>query len=267
MGSMRYSSSVVATLHDEQSFCQNASIATHANPFDGIIFPSPLLRLIGFKIVDGSITEYMNLALEGNGKDIAEYYFGEMNDAEIEALDEVIINIAVPCQLSRLTRKISERHLWKAKEWENSIFYYSIPIFSQVLEEHEFEVWLLYCESMYIVLQDVILDHELARAEVMLNAFVEGTEDLHGLVAAKYNLHLSLHVCRNVRNWGPVWAISAFGPETCNRYIELYPKMHFIHRVMDETLVVDANEIERVYVHMEAYSRKYICPVPNLLHY
>ncbi|KAJ8671918.1 hypothetical protein QAD02_003177 [Eretmocerus hayati] len=71
---------------------------------------------------------------------------------------------------------------------------------------------------MCIVLQDVIFDHELARADVMFNAFAERVEYYIDLGAAKYNLQLSKHVCQNVRNWGPVWAISAFGPETYNHY-------------------------------------------------
>ncbi|KAJ8680546.1 hypothetical protein QAD02_016333 [Eretmocerus hayati] len=204
---------------EEDSFIQKAFQATPGHPVDGIVYPSPVINLEKFKPVKGFITEYMHQALEGNGKRIAEIFFDSLSDEQIAELDVIMENISVPCQLTRFTRKISERRLWKAREWENFILYYSIPLFFQVLSRKHFQHWLLFSGSLYIVLQNRIEQDELNEANQNIHEFVKNTEIYFGIKEATSNMHGFLHLCQNVARWGPAWGISAFSFESQNRYV------------------------------------------------
>ncbi|KAL7290580.1 hypothetical protein TKK_0015345 [Trichogramma kaykai] len=185
----------------------------------GIKYPSPLICLPYFNIVDGIIPDYMHSCLEGVAARMLNYFLDNMTDNTIEELDEQMKKIKPPDQLQRLTRLISERDDWKAREWENFVLYYSIPILKSKISERKFNHWLLFVEGLYIVLQDKIDISELDRANVLFHNFVADMADNHEARAMTYNTHILLHICRSVFNWGPVWANSTFCFESANQHV------------------------------------------------
>lgn len=189
------------------------------NPEHGIKYPSPLINLRSFKIVSGFVPDYLHCYLEGVAAQFTDYYLSEISDNEIKRLDSMLKSIAVPYQISRLSRPISNRNDWKAREWENFILYYSVPLFSAVLSKKLLHHWLLFAESLHILLQTDIHINELDRADKMLNEFVIKSEEYFEIRAMSFNLHQLLHICTSVLNFGPLWAHSTFGFESANHYL------------------------------------------------
>ncbi|KAL7295017.1 hypothetical protein TKK_0011620 [Trichogramma kaykai] len=183
----------------------------------GIKYPSPLINLPNFDIIEGMIPDYMHCCLEGVAAKMLDYFLYYMVDKTIEELDDQIENIKPPNQLQRLTRPISERNDWKAREWENFVLYYSIPLLKKHLTKAKFNHWLLFVEGLYIILQDKIEIADLNRANNLFHQFVADMEETHGARAMTYNTHILLHMCRSVFNWGPVWANSTFCFESANK--------------------------------------------------
>ena len=82
---------------------------------------------------------------------------------------------------------------------------------TEVLKSNVYlEHWALLVESPHIALQTKITYDELNHLNEMLHKFVAQVEDLYGLTAITYNTHQLLHIAECVKNWGPLWADSAF---------------------------------------------------------
>ena len=117
-------------LRDDDQTVEEMVRADPTNPCNDIMYPSTVINLEKFKVVSGFVPDYLHCCLEGVAKQFTEYYLASKTDEEIEYLDDLINKIAVPEQISRETRPLCFRSDWKAREWENFILYYSLPILS-----------------------------------------------------------------------------------------------------------------------------------------
>lgn len=185
----------------------------------GVTGPSPLINLTKFDIIKGFGPDRLHFMCVGIAKDFAGYFENLLSIADVQAIDEIMANLSVPKQINRLSRPFSSKVDWKAREWENFILYYSVPVLSPFLPVANVKHWLLLVESYYILLQDKIHIDDLNKANRMLEEFVASTEELYGLQAMTYNIHQCLHVCEYVLNWGPLWSNSTFAFESANFYI------------------------------------------------
>lgn len=123
----------------------------------------------------------------------------------------------MPHQITRLTRPLSVRKDWKAREWENFILYYSIPLYISIrLDVTLLNYWLLFVHALHILLQDCINVVDIDRADQMLYEFVVKTETIFGIPNMTYNIYQMLHISKSVLNWGPLWAHSTFAFESAN---------------------------------------------------
>jgi len=76
--------------------------------------------------------------------------------------------------------------------------------------------WALLVEGITILLCNSISTEMLQHAEIVLAQFVLEMEELYGRCYMSFNVHLCLHLCRSVKNWGPLWTHSAFVFESYN---------------------------------------------------
>lgn len=182
----------------------------------GIKSASPLLNLKKFDIIRGFCPEYMHFLLLGIGKQFTEYILLQ-SSVVIEYLDSLVVSIKAAHVVGRLSRPISQRDKWKAKEWENWILYYSVPIFSLVITDKTIlRHWCLLVDASHTILQTDITFNQLNKANEFLYEFVSKVEELYSLNAMTYNVHQLLHVIRSIIDWGPIWAHSAFAFESAN---------------------------------------------------
>lgn len=234
----------------------------HGNHYNKIVkYPSPFINLPSFKIVSGFVPDYLHCCLEGVAKQMSDYYATAMTENQIVMVDSMIKKIVATHQISRLSSPFSIRKDWKAREWENFILYYSVPLFMLVLEKKLLDHWQLFVGSLYILLKDDIHIDELNKADEMLHKFVAKTEAYFGLKAMTFNVHQLLHICRGVLNWGPLWSQSTFSFESANFYLlraikcakgvpqQIARFVHINHSalVLQERVYPDASEIIKFY--------------------
>ncbi|XP_031789054.1 uncharacterized protein LOC116418010 [Nasonia vitripennis] len=184
----------------------------------GVKGVSPLINLNSFDIVSGFVPDYMHCYLAGVGKQITECILQKLS-IEVIVVDKILKSILVPQQLARFSRPLSDRNDWKAKEWENFILHYSIPLFKYLLEDEIVEYWTLLVNSLYILLKDCITMEELDNADRMLHEFNLKTEKLFTKKAMTFNVHQLLHISASVYNWGPLWSHSTFPFESANHHL------------------------------------------------
>uniref|UniRef100_A0ABD2WYU6 Ubiquitin-like protease family profile domain-containing protein n=1 Tax=Trichogramma kaykai TaxID=54128 RepID=A0ABD2WYU6_9HYME len=141
------------------------------NPEYGVMYLSPFINLPKFNLVDGFISDYLHMELEDVTKQFTNYHLRRQYDVIIEELDNKMLLISVPLQISHYSRKISERKDWKAREWENFAVYYSPIIFDIILTSDLMNHWLLFVESLYMILMDQIHIADLDKADEMLHRF------------------------------------------------------------------------------------------------
>ncbi|KAL7290772.1 hypothetical protein TKK_0015519 [Trichogramma kaykai] len=190
------------------------------DPKFGVMYPSPLMNLPNFDLVEGFIPDYLHMALEGVAKQFTNHILLDLDRMDMDELDNKMLSIAIPQQISRRSRKISDRKDWKAREWENFVLYYSPVIFSDLLSPRKMQHWLLFVESLYTILLDKITFEDLNRADENLHTFVSEIESVYEDVRLMtFNVHQLLHVCTSVGNWGPVWSNSTFSFESANHYV------------------------------------------------
>ena len=130
-----------------------------------------------------------------------------------------MLKIKAPCQISRLTRSLKDKEFWKAREWENWILYYSLPIIMLFLDKKYLLDWLLLVEAIYILFKSKITLAEVEKADELLHMYLASTEKLYSTTAMTFNVHLLLHLARSVYNWGPLTSHSAYGFEDGNRQL------------------------------------------------
>lgn len=162
----------------------------------GVLHMSPLNNLEKFKMISGFTPDDMHLARLGIGEQFLNYWSHKRSSPlktvftseNITEINKILEAIQVPNQAMRLTRTLSDRSNWKAKEWENWILYYSLPIISLFLDEKVVKHWALFVEAFYISLKTSITVDELKRIEYLVKKFMLDTEKYYTKSAMTFTL-------------------------------------------------------------------------------
>lgn len=192
----------------------------------GIKSRTPLCDLELFNIINGFVPDYLHCCLLGIGKQFLNYWRNTTDRLfSFTANDERIINahmkyIRVPHQVSRLVRTLEDQSYWKAREYENWILYYSLPLLSLTsLPDTYVSHWALFVEALHLLLQSNMTLDDIRTANNLLHQFVHETEKLYTKNAMTFNVHQLTHLAKSVKEWGPLWAHSSFGFESGNFYL------------------------------------------------
>ncbi|XP_042149325.1 uncharacterized protein LOC121837672 [Ixodes scapularis] len=129
-------------------------------------------------------------------------------------------NITPPYEFSRLPRSLCQRKFWKATEWRAWLLYYSPFVLNGVLPKPYLKNWCRFSAIMHALLADVAALDRLGAIEAEIAVFMREYQDLYGCAQMTFNLHLIVHLCDSVRQWGPLWGFSAFPFENINGVIK-----------------------------------------------
>lgn len=198
-------------------WCEEAT--EKRTPVFGVKHATPLYYLRNFCIVWSIVPDYMHACLLGVGKQFTTFFINSLTRDQFENLDDLMIRMKIPNQAARLPRSLTEKEFWKAKEWENFILFFSIPLFDTVFDRATIKHWSLFVQGLYILLKQIITKRELEKANKYLHEFVSKTQDLYGTHVMTYNVHQLLHICDSVKHWGPLWSINQFPFENKNGVI------------------------------------------------
>ncbi|XP_071639254.1 uncharacterized protein [Temnothorax longispinosus] len=209
------------TLRQHEVDCEIA-MQTRTTPH-GVKGPSVLMLLPVFDITSSFTLDYLHNGLLGVAKTFADAWFHSSNHEKdwyignkVDLIDEKLLRIKPPCEITRTPRSISERNLWKASEWKHFLLYYSLICLQNVMPLQYVKHWFLFVFSMHIFLQEKISDVDVLTATRALEMFVLKIEDLYGLEYYKFNVHLLLHIPEFVKQFGALWATSTFPYEHYN---------------------------------------------------
>ncbi|XP_072170541.1 uncharacterized protein [Diadema setosum] len=197
--------------------------ASPENPIRGVKGPSLLLFLPLFNIITGFVADYMHCALLGVTRQFVrlwhdsayhdrQWYLGN----KTQDFDNKLLSTKPPRELRRAPRSILTKTYWKATEWKSFLLYYSPFVLGGLLPLKYLKHWCLLVFAIHILLQAKVSRGTLDSAELALKKFVIGVESLYGKEHISFNIHLLTHLADNVRNWGPLWAASAFSFEANN---------------------------------------------------
>ncbi|XP_046396470.1 uncharacterized protein LOC124163543 isoform X1 [Ischnura elegans] len=182
----------------------------------GIRSYSPFYTLENFSMTWGFVPDYMHCVLLG----IVRRFLENWLDADFPGyiglpktllcIDQNIISVKPPTLLRRLPITLRNRKFMKARELENWLLFYSIPILQGKLPERFLNHWSLLVNAIVTLLKDKVTDDEIDGAEETLSKFVLQANQLYGEYEMTYNMHQLLHIAESVRRWGPLWAHTAF---------------------------------------------------------
>ncbi|XP_040073852.1 uncharacterized protein LOC120846228 [Ixodes scapularis] len=203
----------------ETAFLENKTVF-------GVKGPSALLSIPAFGIVSGFVPDYMHAVLLGVARQITEmwvtsarepFYIGSPRTMNL--IDRNLENIRPPRSISRLPRSLTNRCQWKASEWKCWLFYYAIPCLKGCLPERYLKHFALLSNGIYILLKNSISRSGVNEADILLTQFVCGVQELYGSHAMTFNVHVLSHMAKSVKEWGPLWAHSAFPFESGNGFL------------------------------------------------
>ncbi|XP_072225353.1 uncharacterized protein [Leuresthes tenuis] len=197
----------------------------------GVKGPSPLLLLPSFDIIKGFIPDYMHCFCLGVVPEFVNLWFNPLYTSKrfhltpqhLKDLDKALCAIQPPNEVKQSPRRLSERMYWKASEWRAFALLYSPVILKNALPKLYYEHWMLLICAFHFLLSQFATQDELSYAELCLGQFVAQVPSLYGLEHCSFNCHLLTHLTESVRNWGLLWANSAFVFEGTNsRLLQMY---------------------------------------------
>ncbi|XP_076686458.1 uncharacterized protein LOC143378519 [Andrena cerasifolii] len=189
---------------------------------------SELARLPLFDTVWGYPVEYMHGVTLGVAKQLWDFCSSaecqyHINAAERKEINYRLTLIRVPHEIHRTPRSLAEKAKWKASEWRSWILFYTPMCLNGILHECAYQSFLLFCQSVYILLKVEITADELKQCEWDLLKFAGECEIMYGDRAPTFNLHSVMHLVDSVRRSGLLWSTSAFhfenGIRVCKSYI------------------------------------------------
>lgn len=200
----------------------NSELRTHVSHMQDILFAeekksfvrgvkgrSAFCKLTTLDMVWSFVLDSMHNGVLGVTVQLWDLWFKLLTPSQRRLIDDLLLLIKPPRDLYRLPGQLSNKNNWKATQWKAWLFYYSIPILYGILSNEIMEHYALFVNSMYTLSKELITETELDKCEEDLIIFVAKFEQLYGMEAMTFNIHVLLHLVENVRRSGPLWATSA----------------------------------------------------------
>lgn len=191
----------------------------------GVKGPSVVSLLSDFNIIESVPPDYMHSCLLGVSKLFVTAWFDSKHNSEEyyiglreKEFNERLLSIQPPTEITRTPRPVTDKY--KANEWKNFVLYYSIPCLKGIMKTKYIKHWHLFVFGLYLLLKESISDSDVQLAKTAFEKFVLNIQNLYGKEFLKFNVHLLLHIPRFVKNYGALWAWSAFPFENFNGVIK-----------------------------------------------
>lgn len=164
---------------------------------------------------------------------------------KINDINEFILRIRPPESFSRLPRELSQYNLYKAYEFYNYLFFYSVPLLSNYMPEKYFQHWILLVKAIHNLVKDTIEIEDLEESDKLLKLFVLQIENLYNDRQLTYNVHKLLHLVLCVKRWGPLRGTSAFAFENYNGFIAkcVHGKKHFAQEIVNNVQIAQGIQL------------------------
>lgn len=240
---------------------QASQAVTRGYPVKGVKGPTVLSLLPSFDICTGFAVEYMHCVLLGVVKTFLGMWFDSKYHEEpwylgrhLQTIDNRLLTIRPPDYISRCPRSLKHRCYWKASELRAWLLFYSFPVLSNSLPDAYLQHFVLLIGAVYMLLSESISKDQIDLSQMLLFRFVDGVHELYGERFCSFNVHQLTHVAESVRNWGPLWATSAFLFEDRNgQLVRLVKGTQAVDKQLG-SLVGISNALSAMYRHVRPQS-------------
>ncbi|KAK3918221.1 Putative F-box protein [Frankliniella fusca] len=209
----------------------------------GVKGPSYLHRMLLLSSVRSTSIDIMHCVFLGVQKSMLDLLFGKKyKGAEfslsscLNVVNEYLENIKPPHFLQRCPQPLSKLAFWKASEYQSFFFFYSLPIFSTIMDPVYFHHFLNFYQGVYLLCQDSVTAGDIQMSQLLLDNFVKRFQQLYGLRHMTFNLHCLRHLPSVVEELGPLWTSTCFLFEDLNGTLK-----HLVHGTQHIGLQVQSN--------------------------
>ncbi|KYN21196.1 hypothetical protein ALC57_06438 [Trachymyrmex cornetzi] len=132
----------------------------------------------------------------------------------------ILLRNTTSYDFARRPRSIKDVKQWKAVEFRNFLLYTGPIVLRHVLKQDIYLHFLSLHIAVAILICPNLHEEAINYAEALLNHFVMSFEILYGKQYMSHNIHNLLHLCSDVRTYGPLDNFSAFRFENYMAFIK-----------------------------------------------
>lgn len=178
---------------DHASTISDAREALHTTKsVRGVKGPTCLINIPHFGIISGMPPDIMHNVHLGVVRQMASRWLESENHEKpyyivnrVTELDQQLLLIKPPCNVTRVPRSLQQRRFWKASERQNWLLFYSIFVLKGILPQVFYQHWLTLVTFMFLPCKNIITTEEFKRCEELVVDFDKQFETLW-----KANCHL-----------------------------------------------------------------------------
>lgn len=177
------------------------------------------LENLGIGMVTQVPNDYMHLVCLGVVKRLLQFWIkGKMNirlkPHQIAVLSSRLLKIQICKEFARVPRGVETVDHWKATEFRQFLLYTGVVILQEVLPKRLYMHFLCLSTAIRILLDDELSLKLIDYAQRLLIYFVKEYSSIYGGEYISFNVHNLIHLCSDVRNFGPLDNFSAFKYES-----------------------------------------------------
>lgn len=241
--------SVKDKMRTDASMRQYASEAEHeGEPVMGMTRSTVIFFLAFFKFPAGFAVDYMHAVCSGFVRATARMWFRHKRafpyslGLSIPTVDARLNRLRLVQEMPRLPRSVDLMKYWKSSEWRNWLLYLSPVVLHGVLNVVYYQNWMKFVRIMHILLGDSVASDQLRSLQKDMFSFLQEYEGLYGEGRITFNAHALLHLVDCVREWGPLWNVSAYSYEGVNgRLVRLVNGTRHAHlQIAEKFLILSA---------------------------
>ena len=187
---------------------------------------SVLLQLSYFNVVRFHVIDAMHNLLLGTAKNITRIWCekGLISSSEMQHIQSNVNSINVPVDVGRIPSNIaSSFYGFTADQWRNWTCIFSPVVLKNILPSDHLRCWLLFVKATSILCTRMVSIHNVRLADSYLVLFCKEFEKLYGPQCCTPNMHLHLHLCDCIMDYGPVYSFWCFAFERYNGMLGSYP--------------------------------------------
>jgi len=197
--------------------------------YDYQIGETILNNIPNFKPVTDVPLDYMHLVCLGVVKKLILLWHIGPNSVKLsnrmkQIISDALISLrnTVPSEYHRRPRSLKDFRLWKATEFRQFLLYTGPVVLKNTLRKDVFLNFLSLHVAMTILASPVLSKHvgNIDYAQSLLEYFVNTFTQIYGEQYVSHNIHNLLHICADVKKYGPLDEFSAFPFENHMTYIK-----------------------------------------------
>ena len=198
---------------------------------------SVLLELSYFDPVRMNIVDPMHNLFLGSAKYFTQKILlgtGTLTKDNVCTINGRIKRIKVPLDMGRLPSCIDSGSTFTAEQWMNWTLYFSIYCLHGLLTVQQLECWRAFVLACRRLCKHTISNDDITVADLLLLQFVKRVKNLFGSQFITPNMHMHLHLCDCLKDYGPLHAFWLYSFE---RYNGLLGKQPTNNRSIDIQLI------------------------------